>query len=131
LENLKKGDFSDFLVNFIKIDQNIITINYIYFKYFASTATYELITNLLINRIERLINVYDTLCVYLNLKSFSLMELDKHKNYISQISKSFKERYPNKLEKCYVYNSSYLINQLYNIVSLFVDKDTLNKIEFI
>lgn len=131
LDNFKKGDFSDFLENFIQVNENNITINYIYFKYFASSSTYELITNFLINRLDRLIDKFDKIVVYLNLKSFSLLDLDKHKNYIYFVSNSFKDRYPNKLEKCYVYNTTYLINQLYNIISGFIDKDTLNKIEFI
>jgi hypothetical protein len=131
INNFKKGDFSDFLENFIQINQNNITINYIYFKYFATLSTYELITNLLINRLDRIIDKFDSFIVYLNLKSFSLLDLDKHKNYIYSIASSFKQRYPDKLIKCYIYNTSFLINQVYNILCGFVDKDTLNKIEFI
>lgn len=131
ITKIKNGDFTDIFENFIQIENNQITIHYIYFKHFASNSTYEFLTGLITNKIDPIINQYQTFIVHFNIKTFSLVELDKHKTYIYSVSNYFKERYPNKLEKCYVYNSSFLINQIYNIVSSFIDKDTLDKIEFI
>lgn len=131
ITKIKNGDFTDIFENFIQIENNQITIHYIYFKHFASNSTYEFLTELITNKIDPIINQYQTFVVHFNIKTFSLVELDKHKTYIYSVSNYFKERYPNKLEKCYIYNSSFLINQLYNIVSSFIDKDTLDKIEFI
>jgi hypothetical protein len=131
ITKIKNGDFTDIFENFIQIENNQITIHYIYFKHFASNSTYEFLTGLITNKIDPIINHYQIFIVHFNIKTFSLVELDKHKTYIYSVSNYFKERYPNKLEKCYVYNSSFLINQIYNIVSSFIDKDTLDKIEFI
>jgi hypothetical protein len=131
ISKLKKGDFTDIFENFIQIDNNHITIHYIYFKHFASNSTYDFLTSLITNKIDLIIDKYDNFIVHFNVKSFTLIEMDKHKTYIYSISNYFKDKYPNKLEKCYIYNSSFLINQLYNIVSSFIDKDTMKKIEFI
>ena len=129
ITKIKNGDFTDIFENFIQIENNQITIHYIYFKHFASNSTYDFLTGLITNKIDPIINQYQTFIVHFNIKTFSLVELDKHKTYIYSVSNYFKERYPNKLEKCYIYNSSFLINQLYNIVSSFIDKDTLDIIE--
>jgi hypothetical protein len=131
ISKIKNGDFTDIFENFIQIEQNNITIHYIYFKHFASNSTYEFLTNLITNKIDPIIHQHSNFIVHFNIKTFSLVELDKHKSYIYSVSNYFKEKYPNKLEKCFIYNSSFLINQLYNIISSFIDKDTLNKIEFI
>uniref|UniRef100_A0A6C0IT90 CRAL-TRIO domain-containing protein n=1 Tax=viral metagenome TaxID=1070528 RepID=A0A6C0IT90_9ZZZZ len=131
ISNIKKGDFTDIFENFIKIEHNHITIHYIYFKHFASNSTYDFLTSLITNKIDPIINQYNNFIVHFNVKTFSLIEMDKHKSYIYSISNHFKEKYPNKLEKCYIYNSSFLLNQLYNLVSSFVDKETIKKIEFI
>lgn len=128
---LKKGDYSDLFENFIQIDNNHITIHYIYFKHVASNATYNLLTTLVTNKLDPIIHKYDHFIVHFNIKSFSLIDLDKHRLYIYSISNHFKDKYPNKLEKCYIYNSSFLVNQLYNFVSSFIDKETIKKIEFI
>jgi len=131
ISKIKNGDFTDIFENFIQIENNKITIHYIYFKHFASNSTYDFLTGLITNKIDPIFNQYQTFIVHFNIKTFSIVELDKHKTYIYSVSNYFKERYPNKLEKCYIYNTPFLINQLYNIVSSFIDKDTLEKIEFI
>ena len=131
ISKIKKGDFTDIFENFIQINNNEIIIHYIYFKHFASDITYDFLTNLITNKIDPIINQHQSFIVHFNIKTFSLIELDKHKTYIYSVSNIFKQRYPNKLEKCFIYNSSFLINQLYNIISSFIDKDTLEKVEFI
>ena len=42
-----------------------------------------------------------------------------------------KEKFPDKLQKCYVYNSSELFKILYSGFSIFIDKNTRNKFQFI
>ena len=50
---------------------------------------------------------------------------------IQYISVYFQEKYPKKLSKCYVYNSPFVFNQLYNILCMFIDKETQKKIELV
>ena len=65
------------------------------------------------------------------MKSLTLSDVDKHKIFIQNIAVFLKEKYPNKLEKCYVYNAPFVFAQIYNIVSIFIDKDTQKKIELV
>jgi hypothetical protein len=71
------------------------------------------------------------LTVHVNMKGLSITEIDKHKTFIQQMSKILQEKYPDKLSKCYVYNSSFIFSQIFNFVSMFVDKDTLKKISIV
>ena len=42
-----------------------------------------------------------------------------------------KDKYPEKLAKCYVYNAPFIFTQIFNIVSMFIDKETQKKIELV
>jgi hypothetical protein len=65
------------------------------------------------------------------MKKLSISDIDKHKGFIQYISLYFQEKYPNKLAKCYIYNSPFVFNQLYNIICMFIDKETQKKIELV
>ena len=65
------------------------------------------------------------------MKNLTIVDIDKHKLFIQCISVYFQEKYPQKLGKCYVYNSPFVFNQLYNIICMFIDKETQKKIELV
>ena len=67
----------------------------------------------------------------LNASAFNIVQLDKHRTFLTQLSQLFANKYPDTLKTCYVYNASFVFSQIFNIVSLIVDKDTLTKIELI
>ena len=67
----------------------------------------------------------------MNLKKITLIDIDKHKEFIQDMSIYLKDKYPDKLTKCYIYNAPFVFSQIFNIVSLFIDKDTQTKIELI
>lgn len=126
-----KGEWDDILNGLCVIKENAIILNYIYFKYFATNETYNYILNFVTNNIDKILakNVNFNVCV--NMKSLTLSDVDKHKIFIQNIAVFLKEKYPNKLEKCYVYNAPFVFAQIYNIVSIFIDKDTQKKIELV
>ena len=61
----------------------------------------------------------------------SVMEIKKHITFIRDVSNLLKQKYQNKMKKCYIYNASNVFSQIYDIISKFVDKDTQQKIELI
>ena len=67
----------------------------------------------------------------MNLKKLTLIDIDKHKEFIQDMSVYLKDKYPDKLIKCYIHNAPFVFSQIFNIVSLFIDKDTQTKIELI
>ena len=74
---------------------------------------------------------YNTFTVYVNMKSISIADVDKHRNYICYISKIFSEKYPNLLYKCYIYNAPYIFEKIFGMIQVFIDKETQTKINIV
>jgi ribosomal protein S17E len=65
------------------------------------------------------------------MKKISLSDIDKHKIFIQNISTYLKEKYPDKLLKCFIHNAPFVFKQIFNIISTFIDKETQKKIELV
>ena len=131
IEKIKKSDENEILRNLCYIKENCINLNYIYFKYFATKEKYNCILNYIARNIDNILLDNDNVVVHINMKNLTIADIDKHKGFIQCISVYFQEKYPKKLEKCYVHNSPFVFNQLYNIVCMFIDKETQKKIELV
>ena len=115
-------------------NDNHIHINYKSFKIisnFFKTNNKQYILNYLVKTIEFVINKHDMFIVHANLSSLTLVDIDKNKDLIQYISIILKERFPNKLDKCYIYEAPFIFSQLFNIISYFIDKKTQQKIMLI
>jgi hypothetical protein len=108
-----------------------LIINYKYFKYFANSGTYEIIIQHIINNIDTVLQKNESFIIHLNMKSLTISQLDKHRQIFCNVSSIFKERYPDTLGICYVYDAPFIFSGLYDIIGLFVDKITLNKIQIV
>lgn len=113
------------------IQDNSIIIDYIYFKKLATTTTYNLITTLITNNIDCLLQTVDVLSVHLNMKSLSIIDIDKHLSYIQYLATYLQEKYTNKLDRCHIYNASCIFTNMYKIIKVFIDKETQEKIQLI
>jgi hypothetical protein len=65
------------------------------------------------------------------MKKISLTDIDKHRIFIQNLSSCLKDKYPDKLSKCYIYNPPIVFKQIFNIISVFIDKETQKKIELV
>jgi len=131
IEKIKKSDENEILRNLCYIKENCINLNYIYFKYFATKENYNCILNYIAKNIDNILLDNDNVVVHINMKNLTIIDIDKHKGFIQYISLYFQEKYPAKLAKCYIYNSPFVFNQLYNIICMFIDKETQQKIELV
>jgi len=128
---LKKGEWNDILNSLCKVDANSMYLNYIYFKYFATKETYGILTNYIMSHINTILLEYDTFTVHVNMKTLTVLEIDKHMTFIQSISALLKETYSNKMNKCYVYNATFVFSKVLKLVSLFIDPETQQKIELV
>jgi hypothetical protein len=131
IEKIKKGELTDILNKFCFIDKNAIIINYIYFKHLATDQTYSFILIYITNIIDTVLLNNNELIIYINTKKLTIFDIDKHKIFIQNISCYFQEKYPDKLKKCYVYNAPFVFKHFFNIISAFIDKKTIDKIELV
>jgi hypothetical protein len=131
-KDIKNIDFSVFLNSFCRIDQNYqIIIDYRFFKLIAFSDNYELFKLFLVDKINKVLSEMDKIILHVNLDSISLIDIEKHYNFLISLAKWMSINYPNKLEKCYIYSSGYIIHSIYNMLTMVLDKDTTNKIMFV
>ena len=133
ITNLKltKENLEELLHNFcyIKINNEII-INFENYKSIRNQIDNNYILNYLIFVIENALTNFDRFIVHANIKKLTLLEIDKNKDFICEMASILKVKFNNKLEKCIIYEGSYIFKQIYKLLSLFIDKDTLSKIQF-
>lgn len=131
LSNIKNKEWDVILQGICNVKDNLIIMDYTYFKLFATNATYDLITNTLLNTIKYVIEKYGILVIHANMKGLSILELEKHRVWFKNICIVAQHKFPDTLQKCYVYNSPFLFSKLIHIISIFVDKDTIKKISLV
>ena len=131
ISKIKNGEWNDIFEGLCSIKDNVLILDYIFFKHFATKVTYSIIINYVTNNIDTILSNNEKFTVYVNLKKLTLGDIDKHKDFIHDLSLFLKDKYPDKLTKCYIYNAPFVFSQIFNIVSLFIDKDTQLKIELV
>jgi len=127
--HFQNGNFDYILNNFCKRNKNELIINYLYFKYLGNSNTYELFVKIVLNHIDNILTEYESFNVHVSIKKLNIIEINKHIDFIRNVSNLLKEKYQNQMRKCNVYNASNLFSQIYEIISPFIDKDTQEKIE--
>jgi hypothetical protein len=128
LEKIRQKKFDEILDGIGHIKDNCIIIEFKFFKYFSMPVTHDLITSHMDQVMRILTSKYDTFDVHVNLQSFSIADADKHSSYCKSINQFFAEKYPDKLNTCYVYNASFVFETIFKVARVFMDKDTLKKI---
>lgn len=128
---ITEPNLEELLHNFcyIKINNEMI-INFENYKIIRKQIDNKYILNYLIFVIENVLTNFETFIVHANIKKLTLLEIDKNKEFIYEMSPILKIKFNNKLEKCIIYEGSYIFKQIYKLFSLFIDKDTLSKIQF-
>jgi len=143
LENCQISNKSNIPINSIDIscilnkfcyieNENNIIIDHHYFKQYIKITNDSIISlNHLINQIENVLKQYDNFNVHLKIKSLTLFEIDKHKDLIAMMSLILKQKFPDKLKNCMIYDAPFIFSSLFSIISSFIDKDTQKKIQLI
>ena len=131
IDKIKKGNLNDILSMLCFVNKNALMINYIYFKYLGTETTYNYILMYITNNIDIILSKHSEFIVYVNMQKLSLGDIDKHQKFINNLSLVLKEKYPNKLLKCYIYKAPFMFKQIFNMISVFIDKETQEKIELV
>ena len=128
---LNEEKIREILNNFCHIKaKNEIVINYKHFKSINIFIDKNDILNYLILNIENVLNKYETFSIHVNIEKLSLLEIEKNKDFIQNISTVLREKFPDKLDFCIIYEGSFIFKQIYNLLAIFIDKKTLKKIRF-
>ncbi len=128
---IRDGNYVSILEQLFRQENDTIVIDYLYFKYIAGQTTYTIITELLLSIIDTIVKQNNTFYVYVNMRSCSLSDIDKHKTYMTSLVQILRDRYTDKLEQCYITNASFVFTSIYNFLCLIIDKKTQQKIQLV
>jgi hypothetical protein len=114
-------------------NENEIILDYRYFKVLSNLNCihYDSIIQHVVDVIHATIEKKELFIIHVCLKSLSLTDIDKYYHFICKISEILKTTFPDKLDKCFIYKAPFIFSQVFTIVSAFVDKKTLAKIELV
>ena len=110
------------------IIDNKIVIDYKYFKCIASYIDANLIIHFIVDVVKAVLTKYTLCCFHINMQGLTLSDIDKHYSFIRTFSVVMKNTFPDKLDKCYIYNTPFIFSKLFNLISQFIDKGTQKKI---
>jgi len=132
-EKIKQRKYAEILDGFIRLNGDGFIVEPKYLKQFANPYTHELIINYMDKLTIDLLasGQLETFNIYINLQSLSLVDLDKNIAFFKTLSTLFSDRYPDKLNKCYIYNASIIFETIFKMIRGFVDKETLSKIQIV
>lgn len=108
--------------------------NYSTFKQFANTTNafdpFEVVTDHMVRTLSKLLEKRELFVFHFDVKGLSVKDVDKYYNYCVRSSIIMSEKFPDKLQQCYVYNACELFKMLYSGFSLFLSKRTRDKFHF-
>jgi hypothetical protein len=131
ITKIKNGEWKEIMNGLCSIKDNAIILDNNYFRVFATKETYNVILSHIITNIDYILSLNDGFIVHINMKNLTISDIDKHLIFIQNMSILFKEKYPNKLTKCFVHNAPFIFSKVLNILSMFIDKETQTKIELV
>jgi hypothetical protein len=131
--NTIKLEIDSFIINFCKIydNSNHIIIDYRFFKLLVKDEFYNFFINYIILTINKVLENYNTFYIHIFLKSLTLLDIEKYYSFISNISILLQKKFPDKLEKCCIYEAPFIFSQIIFILSKFIDKKTQQKITIV
>ena len=116
---------------FILENTNNILLDYRYFKFFITPDKYEIVFDYFYKLLKQVLENHDNFNIYVYMKTLSLTDIEKYYNFICKISQIMKTDFQDKMEKCYIYNASFVFSQLIKVISKFIDKKTKDKIQLV
>lgn len=106
-------------------------LNYSYFKQFANTSTFDLLTDHIISTISKILETRELFIFHLDVKGLTCTDVDKYYKFCVSSTHVMGEKFPDKLQQCYVHNASELFKLLYLGFSCYLTKRTRSKFQII
>ena len=132
-KKLKHGQIKPILEDIMRnfcciINKNELAIDFKYFKFIAQADTYNMIIQYIINTIQVILQDNSNVnLLHINLKSMSLLDIEKHFTFIKNLSEA--TDFTNHIVQCNIYQSGFVFNKLLSAIFLCLDKDTRIRIK--
>jgi len=110
---------------------NNLIIDYRIFKSIGSTSTYDAIFKHIDDMVQYTISIFPNLNVRISMKSLSIVDADKHRQFLINLIQHFNRTYKNILDLGYIYLAPSIFVQVFSIFSFVIDKETKKKIHIV
>jgi hypothetical protein len=125
---IPNNDIAVVMKHFCFVKENTVFLDCIYFKSVANKNTYPIILQTVTSSYDDILSRYPTFNLEVNMNATTFRDIYLHRKFILFIAKHLKERYPQKLNQCFIFNAPKAFKRIYRLSSLIVDPDTLKKI---
>lgn len=123
--------FQEMLYKFGSSNGNEVFLNYAILKLIGSQTTYPTIVAYMFKLLQDTSSAHSKIIVHVYLKSLTVSDVDKHKQFIMDVIKKLNDDLPNILDACYLYKTPFVFSQIYNLISIVIDKETREKIHVV
>ncbi len=132
--NNKNLNIHNIIDYFCFIKPESLYVDYRYFKILTKHIDIQKNTDLIniyyykiISNIEELLKTNTFIFIHVNIEKFSLTDFDRYSDLFSKLSTLFLEKYPDILNKLYVYGSGIIFEKLIKMFSMILTKETRKK----
>ena len=129
---LQNKSFHDLINSFCHVNvEKEVVIDFRYFKLLSTWNGFDtdFMIQHIMNVIETALKYNENFIMHMYLKSLSMTDMEKYYPFIVKISETFKNKFADKLQRCFLYKPPFIFAQLFNIVSTFFDKKTIGKLQ--
>jgi hypothetical protein len=131
-KNIMKTCMNDVLSHLcFSIDSENIILDFRYFKFLSSSENYDLMISYIVSIIQNVLKNKETIIFHVNMDTITLLHVEKHFGFIKNFSQILNNKFPDRLDICYIYNASFVFSKILGIVSVFIDKTTQQKIKLV
>lgn len=124
--------YNDFIERFAYYTSDYgVVIDFRYFKIFAKPIIYDTVINHCSEVFDKALHDKSTFIIHLNLQGLSIIDIERLYTFICKFATVMKEKYPVQLERCNLYNSPFIVNQLLCVISLFINKETQRRFKVV
>jgi len=125
----KKPNMPDILDNFCRIiNENEVFIDFKFFKLVGTPETYTTLIQYITNTIQKVLATHTSVStLHINLKSMSLLDIDKHFVFIKGLSLA--TDFTDYISACSIYQSGFIFGKLLTAIFSCLDKPTQVKIK--
>jgi len=128
----KTLDLHGLFYKFCNYHDNNIHIDSRYFKLLIKNKIdIQLIRDYICNVVEKVLLSHSKYEIHANSESLSIFDFDKYKTFIHEMTNAFRIKFTNRLEKCYLYNTSILFKLMHGFFKRVMSKEDLECIIFV
>ena len=128
----KALDLHGLFHKFCNYQDNNIRVDSRYFKLLIKhKIDIRLIQDYICNVVEKVLLTHSKYQIYANAESLSIFDFEKYKTFILDMTNAFRAKFTNRLDKCYLYNTSFLFKLMHGFFKRVMSKEDLDCITFV